>query len=142
MRRRIVSPTTEKPSGNTDDDGSKTRVVPGIGEDGCNLPSPSGVNTKGKLAQTITVLVLLLSIGLATHVVSQGFKGLSNALDEHSPMHNNVSSGLPFSVIVEAEIKADRMDEFMGMIETNALESRKESGCIRFGTCFEFGAWG
>jgi autoinducer 2-degrading protein len=38
----------------------------------------------------------------------------------------------PFSIIVEAEIKADRMDEFMTMIKTNAEESRKESGCIRF----------
>lgn len=39
----------------------------------------------------------------------------------------------PFSVIVEAEIKPDRMDEFMKMIETNAIESRKEPGCLRFG---------
>ena len=38
----------------------------------------------------------------------------------------------PFSVIVEAEIQADRMDEFMSMIKTNAEESRKEPGCIRF----------
>lgn len=40
----------------------------------------------------------------------------------------------PFSVIVEAEIKPDRMDDFMSMIKTNAENSRKEPGCIRFGT--------
>lgn len=38
----------------------------------------------------------------------------------------------PFSVIVEAEIKPDRMDEFMTMIQKNAEASRKEPGCIRF----------
>ncbi|KAG7346917.1 autoinducer-2 modifying protein LsrG [Nitzschia inconspicua] len=38
----------------------------------------------------------------------------------------------PFSVIVEAEIKEDRMDEFMTMIENNANKSRQEPGCIRF----------
>lgn len=38
----------------------------------------------------------------------------------------------PFSVIVEAEIQPDRMDEFMAMIKTNAEETRKEPGCIRF----------
>jgi len=38
----------------------------------------------------------------------------------------------PFSVIVEAEIKEDRMDEFLKMIENNAIKSREEPGCIRF----------
>lgn len=38
----------------------------------------------------------------------------------------------PFSIIVEAEIKPDRMDEFMAMIKANAEGSRKEPGCIRF----------
>jgi quinol monooxygenase YgiN len=39
----------------------------------------------------------------------------------------------PFAIIVEAEIKPDRMDEFMTMIKNNAENSRKEPGCIRFG---------
>ncbi len=39
----------------------------------------------------------------------------------------------PFSVIVEAEIKEDRMEEFLAMIEKNAIKSRQEPGCIRFG---------
>eukprot|EP00536_Pseudo-nitzschia_multiseries_P017466 jgi/Psemu1/225155/e_gw1.1574.23.1 len=41
-------------------------------------------------------------------------------------------SSKPFSVIVEAEIQPDRMEEFMEMIKNNAECSRKEPGCIRF----------
>jgi len=43
-------------------------------------------------------------------------------------------SAKPFSVVVQAEIKPDRMDEFLEMIEANAVASRKEPGCLRFGT--------
>ena len=38
----------------------------------------------------------------------------------------------PFAVIVQAEIQPDRMAEFMELIEKNAVETRKEPGCIRF----------
>lgn len=40
----------------------------------------------------------------------------------------------PFSVVVHAEIKSDRMDEFLELIEANAIASRQEPGCLRFGT--------
>lgn len=39
----------------------------------------------------------------------------------------------PFAVVVTAEIQADRMDEFLDMIQFNAENSRKEPGCVRFG---------
>jgi len=42
-------------------------------------------------------------------------------------------SAKPFAVVVEAEIQPDRMEEFLAMIETNAINSRKEPGCLRFG---------
>jgi quinol monooxygenase YgiN len=42
----------------------------------------------------------------------------------------------PFAVIVEAEIQAERMDEFLKMIEHNAVNSRKEPGCKRFGRLY------
>ena len=42
-------------------------------------------------------------------------------------------SAMPICIIVEAEIKEDRMDEFLDMIEKNAIGSRAEPGCIRFG---------
>jgi len=35
-------------------------------------------------------------------------------------------------VVVEAEIKEERMEEFLKMIETNAVNSRKEEGNLRF----------
>jgi len=41
-------------------------------------------------------------------------------------------SAKPFAVVVEAEIKEDRMDEFLELIKKNAEETRKEPGCIRF----------
>jgi hypothetical protein len=40
---------------------------------------------------------------------------------------------MPICILVEAEIKEDRMEEFWGMIEKNAIGSRAEPGCIRFG---------
>ena len=45
-----------------------------------------------------------------------------------------MASSKPFSVVVQAEISEDRMEEFLGMIKNNAESSRKEPGCIRFGT--------
>jgi quinol monooxygenase YgiN len=39
----------------------------------------------------------------------------------------------PFAVVVQAEILCDRMDEFLTLIQTNAENTRKEPGCIRFG---------
>lgn len=38
----------------------------------------------------------------------------------------------PFAVVVQAEIEPDRMAEFLKLIETNAVETRKEPGCVRF----------
>ena len=52
-------------------------------------------------------------------------------------MSSSSSSSLnakPFAVIVQAEIQPDRMDEFVQLIEENATNTRKEPGCIRFGT--------
>jgi quinol monooxygenase YgiN len=38
----------------------------------------------------------------------------------------------PFAVIVQAEIQPDRLGEFLQLIETNAVETRKEPKCLRF----------
>ena len=40
---------------------------------------------------------------------------------------------MPICIVVEAEIKEDRMEDFLDMIENNAKGSRAEPGCIRFG---------
>jgi (4S)-4-hydroxy-5-phosphonooxypentane-2,3-dione isomerase len=49
-------------------------------------------------------------------------------------MVENISeeANKPFAVVVKAEIQPDRMAEFLKLIEINAVESRKEPGCIRF----------
>ena len=43
------------------------------------------------------------------------------------------TNNMPICIVVEAEIKEDRMDDFLSMIEKNAVGSREEPGCIRFG---------
>jgi hypothetical protein len=35
--------------------------------------------------------------------------------------------------MVEAEIKPDRMEEFLDVMERDAVGSREEPGCLRFG---------
>ncbi len=47
----------------------------------------------------------------------------------------STSDTKPFAVIVEAEIDPNRMDEFLKLIQTNAENTRKEPGCLRFGKC-------
>lgn len=42
-------------------------------------------------------------------------------------------SSKPFAIMVEAEIKPDRMADFLDIIERDAVGSRTEPGCIRFG---------
>ena len=38
----------------------------------------------------------------------------------------------PIAIMVDAEIKPDRLDEFLDLIEKDAVGSRAEQGCIRF----------
>ena len=54
----------------------------------------------------------------------------SNSMNSNA----NASAKKPFAVIVQAEIQPNRMEEFLTMIAFNAAESRKEPGCLRFGT--------
>jgi len=51
---------------------------------------------------------------------------------------NSQLFAMPICIVVEAEIKEDRMDEFLDMIEKNAVGSRAEPGCIRFGMYWWF----
>ena len=55
----------------------------------------------------------------------------SSAASRHVTMRL-AATAKPFAVIVQAEIRPDRMEEFMQLIETNAVETRKEPGCLRF----------
>ena len=56
-------------------------------------------------------------------------RGGSKAFSSTTQM---AATSKPFAVVVQAEIKPDRMDEFLEMIKNNAENSRKEPGCIRF----------
>ena len=48
----------------------------------------------------------------------------------------------PFGVIVDAEIKPDRLEEFLDIIEKDAVGSRAEEGCLRFGAfCDAVNKW-
>ena len=49
-----------------------------------------------------------------------------------STSSTELKASKPFAVVVEAEIKEDRMEEFLKLIQTNAENTRKEPGCIRF----------
>lgn len=51
---------------------------------------------------------------------------------------SNPLFAMPICIVVEAEIKEDRMDDFLDMIEKNAKGSRAEPGCIRFGEFLGF----
>lgn len=44
----------------------------------------------------------------------------------------NEQQHLPFAIVVQAEIVPERLDEFLQLIEHNAIQSRQEPECIRF----------
>ncbi len=41
-------------------------------------------------------------------------------------------SSAPIAVVVNVEVKPDRVEEFLRVMEHDAIESRKEEGCLRF----------
>lgn len=77
-----------------------------------------------------TFLLLLLSISS-----SYGFLARPPTCSRNNKIGMSSSSAIaskPFAVVVQAEIKADRLDEFLDLIEKDAIGSRAEAGCIRF----------
>lgn len=96
-----------------------------------------------KLLSTSCLVLLRSSYAFSTHSIkTTSFSAASQSLLTITPATArrsiastalNMSAEKPFSVIVEAEIKEDRMEEFKAMIESNAKKSRQEPGCIRFG---------
>ncbi len=61
------------------------QIVEGIGEEGCKLPSVSGINTKDDLTQAFAVKAIFLSLGAGTYLFSQGLHGLSTFGTENFP---------------------------------------------------------
>ena len=92
-----------------------------------------------KLVTSSCLLLLRSSSAFLSHRASSVLatspsNTCANSKASYSSSSSLSMSSKPFSVIVEAEIKEDRMEEFLKMIENNALKSREEPGCIRFGT--------
>ena len=59
---------------------SSSGIVEGIGDEGCNLPSVSGWNTKDDLTQAFVVKVVFLSLGAGTYLFSSGLHELSSLM--------------------------------------------------------------
>mmetsp|Transcript_34624 Transcript_34624/g.81632 ORF Transcript_34624/g.81632 Transcript_34624/m.81632 type:complete len:296 (+) Transcript_34624:125-1012(+) len=104
--------------------GSNTGVVAGIGEEGCNLPSISGVNTKDNLTQALTVKAIFLSLGLGTFLFTTGLGQFAVYLDETFPSQYEffrntwpISFGLIFSLagITHFTLK----EEYKNIVPTN-----------------------
>lgn len=71
-------------------------------------------------------------------VTTSAFSPISIIFSLPAPASNSQLFAMPICIVVEAEIKEDRMDEFLDMIEKNAVGSRAEPGCIRFGMYWWF----
>mmetsp|Transcript_10468 Transcript_10468/g.15911 ORF Transcript_10468/g.15911 Transcript_10468/m.15911 type:complete len:143 (+) Transcript_10468:50-478(+) len=77
---------------------------------------------------------LLLATAAATvsaFAPQQSISKFHASRSAHSPSTTSLSA-MPICIVVEAEVKEDRMDDFLVMIEANAIGSRAEPGCIRF----------
>jgi quinol monooxygenase YgiN len=57
--------------------------------------------------------------------MSESSIAMNESIDQSEAAH-------PFAIIVQAEIVPDRLEEFVKLIEINAVNSRKEPDCIRF----------
>lgn len=82
---------------------------------------------------------LLIAFLLSILSLCQGFTPLSASTTTTRALQYSATAlraggdgEKPFAVVVQAEIEPDRMAEFLELIQTNAQETRKEPGCIRF----------
>jgi len=78
-------------------------------------------------------LLLILSISL---ILSSSFAFSPNRkanIIMSSAASTTALKSKPFAIMVEAEIKPNRMEEFLDVMERDAVGSREEPGCLRFG---------
>jgi (4S)-4-hydroxy-5-phosphonooxypentane-2,3-dione isomerase len=64
--------------------------------------------------------------------ISKNKISLSESVGATNDNMENTEKTRPFTILVQTEIVPDRLDEFMQLIEINAINSRKEPECIRF----------
>ncbi len=79
----------------------------------------------------ITALNTLLLLALPIYGAS--FSPRSNPIVSSQKTSSTSLASKPFAIVVDAEIQPDRIDEFLDLIEKDAVGSRAEPGCIRFG---------
>ena len=81
--------------------------------------------------KTIITFIFALSLPISASSFSPNPSfGVNSKVNMSS---SSALSSKPFVVCVEAEIKPDRMDDFLDIIEKDAVGSRGEPGCLRFG---------
>ena len=90
------------------------------------------------------LLLLLLLCVVATTTVHAFPVGIPSFQQQQRQQHrptitlaaesssDDTTTARPFAVVVQADIDPDRMHEFLSLIQTNAVETRKEPGCLRF----------
>jgi autoinducer 2-degrading protein len=59
-------------------------------------------------------------------------RSMSSAVGVSSAVVSGTSPARPFTVVVSVEIARAHLEEFKRVMEHDAVESRKEPGCIRF----------
>ena len=83
---------------------------------------------------TLVVLVAILGSAAAFVPAQTGLLSTTNPL--RLQLSRVSSESMPIvGLIVEATVKDDKMDEFLRLIEADAVGSRNEPGCLRFGAC-------
>ena len=98
-------------------------------------------NTVG--ARQLLLLLLLCVVATTTvHAFPVGIPSFQQqqrqqhrptiTLAAESSSDDTTATARPFAVVVQADIDPDRMHEFLSLIQTNAVETRKEPGCLRF----------
>jgi (4S)-4-hydroxy-5-phosphonooxypentane-2,3-dione isomerase len=76
------------------------------------------------------LLVAVWSLGVVSAFVAP--QSPSFAVNSRLRMSADMDAPKPFGVVVHTEIDPNRMAEFLKLIETNAIKTRKEPECVRF----------
>jgi len=96
----------------------------------CQCSRPKDILATMKLATLLASLAAVTTSAFSPISTATQLQSFSRYAASAS---NSQLFAMPICIVVEAEIKEDRMDEFLDMIEKNAVGSREEPGCIRFG---------
>uniref|UniRef100_A0A7S2KWR8 ABM domain-containing protein n=1 Tax=Leptocylindrus danicus TaxID=163516 RepID=A0A7S2KWR8_9STRA len=80
----------------------------------------------------LLIVALSTSSAFAFVVGTSSANSFGTPTRRNSNMSTSALASKPFAVVVQAEIQPDRLEEFLDIIEKDAVGSRGEPGCIRF----------